>query len=278
MSGHDAPERFTGAFSVLSVSKVGAGTTTQKHVQTMYAYAEEQADGSYSLRYLNDSFVPVGKAWSVTREALLAEYTPEPDLYMNQVFPAMRELARTLARAERMREQGQTYSAEYEFKRALRIDETNIRATFGFGLTYLDRGETEKADLVFRRLVSLEAAFEREHKHLFNEFGIKLRKAGLLEQAMQYYDRAVGYSARDEHLCYNRARVLAEMGEDARAREALEEALAIRADFPEARGFLAWLEKRGSGGAAPGVPADFDEAASKDGAGENGGAAGTGTA
>lgn len=253
MSGNSRSDCFTGAFSVLKASKVGTGTTTQKHVQTMYVYAEEQPDGTFALQYINDNFVPTGKAWSVTREELLASHTPEPDLYMNKVFPAMRELTKTIAHAERLRDQGQTYSAEYEFKKALRIDETNIRATFGFGLTYLDRGEAEKADLVFRRLVTLEAAFESEHKHLFNEFGIKLRKSGLLEQALQFYGRAAEYTGDDEHLHYNRARVLADMSAYGRAREDLERALDLNPDFGEARSLLVWVEKQAEIAAADGA-------------------------
>lgn len=88
----------------------------------------------------------------------------------------MRELQKTIARGERHRKNKEYYSAEYEFKNALKIDEENIRATFGIGLTYLDRGELDKAKMVFKRIYNLNGAFEREHKHLFNEFGIKLRK------------------------------------------------------------------------------------------------------
>lgn len=255
-------ERFVGAFSVLNVSKIGAGTTKQKNVQTMFVYAEEQASGMYSLRYLNDNFVPVGKAWSVEHEALLADFTPEPDLYMNKVRPAVRELTKTIAKAERLREKGQTYSAEYEFKQALRIDETNIRATFGFGLTYLDRGETDKADLVFRRLVDLQAGFDIEHKHLFNEFGIRLRKAGLYDQALQFYSRAEEYCTKDENLLYNFARALVGEGRAGEAIERLEQALAMRPDFPEAKKFLAWVRKNAdaissSAGNAPDIPGEF---------------------
>ncbi|WP_152512951.1 Tfp pilus assembly protein PilF [Desulfovibrio sp. X2] len=241
-------ERFAGAFSILQSSKVGAGTTAQKHVQTMNVYAEEKADGTFSLRYLNDNFVPVGKAWTVDKDTLLTEYTPEPDLYMNKVYPAMRELSKTIAHAERLRESNQTYSAEYEFKRALRIDETNIRATFGFGLVYLDRNDAEKAELVFRRLVTLEAAFDREHKHLFNEFGIKLRRAGLLDQALEFYGRAEEYSHNDENLHYNRARAFEAKGEVGEALSSLEKALAIRPDFHEARKFRDGLRKGPSAG------------------------------
>lgn len=257
-----AVERFVGVFSVLNVSKIGAGTTKQKNVQTMFVYAEEQADGTYSLRYLNDNFVPVGKAWGVEHGALLADFTPEPDLYMNKVRPAVRELTKTIARAERMREKGQTYSAEYEFKQALRIDETNIRATFGFGLTYLDRGETDKADLVFRRLIELQAGFDVEHKHLFNEFGIRLRKAGLHDQALQFYSRAEEYCTRDEHLLYNFARALVGKGHVDEAVERLEQAIALRPDFAQARKFLAWVRKNSatiSSGAVRGadIPGEF---------------------
>ena len=71
---------------------------------------------------------------------------------------------------------------EREQSRALLEHMGNVRANFGIGLCYIDRGEREKATEVFERLVKLDAAFEDEHKHLFNEFGISLRKAGMASE------------------------------------------------------------------------------------------------
>ncbi|WP_029893854.1 tetratricopeptide repeat protein [Desulfohalovibrio reitneri] len=240
---HGFDAGFKGAFSISSASRVGEGATKRKNVQVFYVLAEKRQDGQFDVRYLNDNSVPSGNSWRVPEEDFLRQYTPEPDLYHNAVYPAMRSLEKTIAKADRYRDNKQSFSAEMEYKKALRIDEDNVRATFGFGLNYLDRGDTEKADLVFRRLVRLNAAFEPEHKHLFNEFGIKLRKAGLFSQAVKYYARARQFTKDDENLLYNFARALHAKGRSDRAVHFLERALEMRPDFPEAKGFLKYLVK-----------------------------------
>ena len=172
-------ERFKGAFSSQVEAVVGFGATKRKLKQTINVYAEEQGDGTFRVRVLNKHCVPSGKTRIISRDELLREFLPEPDLYLNKVVPMLREVGRTVDMADDHRAQGALMSAEFEYKNALRVDEEHIRATFGLGLTYLDRGELDSAHLVFRRILSLDAAFGPEHKHLFNEFGIKMRKNGM---------------------------------------------------------------------------------------------------
>lgn len=78
-----------------------------------------------------------------------------------------------------------------------------MRANFGIGLTYLERGDNAKAQDIFQRLVKLEATFEPQHKHLFNEFGINLRKSKMLQESLDYYKRALELSPNDESLYMN---------------------------------------------------------------------------
>jgi tetratricopeptide (TPR) repeat protein len=97
-----------------------------------------------------------------------------------------------------------------EYGSALRIDEDNIRANFGLGITYLERGKNNKAEDILGRLVKLDGAFESEHKHLFNDFGINLRKKSMYDQSIAYYTRALELTKHDENLYYNISRAYLE--------------------------------------------------------------------
>ncbi len=237
-------ELFKGVFSTQSQSVIGFGTTKRKVKQNIFVFAEEQDDGSFVVRNLNKHFIPSGKARLVTKEELLASYLPEPDLYLNKVVPMMRQVRETVDVADAHRSQGEHMSAEFEYKNALRVDEEHIRATFGLGLTYLDRGELDNANLVCRRIITLEAAFGEEHKHLFNEFGIKMRKHGMYAQALRYYFKAYRLTKRDEHLLYNIARTYYEKEKLRLAGKFLDMALALDPGFTEAQNLRRAVEKK----------------------------------
>ena len=81
-------------------SFIGFGATKRKVRQNVYVFAEEQADGSFLVRNLNRHFIPSGKARELTKEALLADFLPEPDLYLNKVVPMMRQVRETVDRAD----------------------------------------------------------------------------------------------------------------------------------------------------------------------------------
>jgi len=90
---------------------------------------------------------------------------------------------------------------------------------------------------VFRKLSRVEGVTDPEYKHLFNEFGIKLRKNGMYPQALGHYGKALRLSPDDEHLLYNLARALFEKGKLRAALRFLDKALTIRQNFKEALEF-----------------------------------------
>jgi len=237
-------ELFRGAFSTQIHSAIGFGSTKRKVKQNIHVFAEEQKDGSYHVRALNKNFVPSGKPRILSKEELLSNYLPEPDLYMNKVVPMMRQVRETVDAADEHRAQAEFMSAEFEYKNALRVDEEHIRATFGLGLTYLDRGEVDNANLVCRRIITLDAAFGEEHKHLFNEFGIKMRKHKMYAQALRYYFKAFRLSKRDEHLLYNIARTYYEKDKPRLARKFLDMALTLNPAFEEGQSLLRAVSKK----------------------------------
>ena len=234
-------DKIRGIFSTQSVQKVGTGTTTRRTIQKTYWFVEEADSGQLDIQPLNKNYVPSGPKRTIGMEDLLAKFAPEPEFYLSTVFPKMQELSNTIQKGERHREKGEIFSAELEFNQAILVDEENVRANFGLGLTYLDRGESHKANDIFERLVRLEAAFDLEHKHLFNDFGISLRKNKMLDQSLDYYGRAESLADADENLYYNIARVHFDREDPVKCLESLKKAIALKPDFREARKFVKYL-------------------------------------
>ncbi len=235
-------EKIKGIFSTQSIQKVGTGTTTRKTIQKTYWYVEEREEGLLEIQPLNKNYIPSGPKRKITLEDLVAKFAPEPEFYVSTVFPKLQELSRTIQKGERHRGKGEVFSAEMEFNQALTVDEENVRANFGLGLTYLDRGEAHKANDIFERLVRLDAAFEQEHKHLFNDFGISLRKNKMIDQALDYYRKAESLvTETDENLYYNIARAYFDKDNTTECLEYLKRALKINPDLTEARRFVKYL-------------------------------------
>ncbi|MEF2146522.1 MAG: tetratricopeptide repeat protein [Desulfovibrionaceae bacterium] len=234
--------RIRGLFSTQNVDNVGTGTTKRKAISKTYWFAEENDQQIVSVQPINNNFVPSGPCTEVPRDDFLRAYHPEPEYYQTKVYPNIKQLEQTLERAEKARSQGQAYSAELEFSSAIELDEDNVRANFGLGLTYMDRGDNTRADDIFQRLVGLEAAYTEEHKHLFNEFGMSLRKAGLLDQAVEYYNRALQVAQNDENLHYNIARAYFERGDAEKCTEHLNTCLKMNPAHAEAKEFVKYVK------------------------------------
>ncbi len=264
--GDKKHDKINGVFSTQVIQKVGTGTTVRKTVKKTYWMVDETDAGEVEIQPLNSNYVPSGPKRKVTKDEFLEKFAPEPEFYINTVYPKMREMNMAVVTGEKHREKGENFSAELEFNHALNIDEENVRANFGLGLTYLERGDDSKANDIFQRLVKLEAAFESEHKHLFNEFGINLRKNKMYDQSVEYYQRALGLSTVDENLHYNIARAWFEKQNYAKVKEHLDEAMRLNPAFEEGKKFLDYLAKKnllpgaaggkgGSGGEGGGKPA-----------------------
>ncbi|NDV22726.1 lipopolysaccharide assembly protein LapB [Desulfovibrio sp. JC022] len=240
-----AANRISGVFSSCTESTVGTGTTTRQTVQKTYWFAEERENGALEVQPLNSNNVPSGPKLTVERDTFLDNYHPEPEYYAEVVRPSMESLDGSIQRGEGHRSSGESYSAEYEFGHAIDVDEENVRANFGLGLTYLERGETGRAEDVFRRLVGIGAIYEPQHKHLFNDFGINLRRNGMIDQALEYYHKAEEISKHDENLCLNIARAYYEKGEFDNCIKYIKKSLKLNPELEE--GIMFWSYLKGNG-------------------------------
>ncbi|WP_196772786.1 tetratricopeptide repeat protein [Pseudodesulfovibrio alkaliphilus] len=200
-------------FSSTAIVMLGQGATSQRHESTVYWYVEQIADDEFEARRINSRHVPAGNTEIISLRRLLNEFTPRLAYYEDVVLPAMHSLEETLDRADRDRVRGRLYSAELGYNRARNIEERNVRALFGLGLIFLKRREHLRARTVLSELVDVKAAFDGKNQHLFNEFGIGLRKSELYGEAEAYYRRALDFVKNDENLFYNLARTRYENGD-----------------------------------------------------------------
>ncbi len=248
MSQESASERISGVFSQKKMTKIGTGTTARKAKLVSYYFVAEDENGAMQVQALTAGDVPFGPMTEITREELLENYLPEPQRTLAHARAAMSpqelEIQKAVARGDKFRKRGESFTAEFEYSKALSLDEKNVRANFGIGLCYIDRGDTEKAQQVFERVVKLDAAFGDEHKHLFNEFGISLRKAGMHAEAMEYYRRALGLSPGDENLHYNLARAAFDKGDTSTALKHLKSCLGLNPKHEEALQFVDFLKRK----------------------------------
>jgi tetratricopeptide (TPR) repeat protein len=236
----------SGVFSQVKSATIGAGTTVRKTEVVTYFFAKEREDGVLEVQALGDNVV-FGPVVTLGLDDFLGQYMPEPQMSLERArVEATREteIHKALARGDKFQKQGKTFSAEFEYGKALALDEENVRANFGIGLCYIERGETEKAREVLGRLVRLEAAFQDEHKHLFNEFGISLRKSKMDAEALQYYSRAVELCPNDENLHYNMARASFDMGDTEAATLRLAHCLTLNPAHAEAKKFLDFIKRK----------------------------------
>ena len=223
--------RISGIFSLKTTLKVGFGGTKHAALSETYWFVKEIGDDAFEVQSLDMDFKRQGKPFVINRAQLFEDYHLEPDL-------SYRLLSQPLLVGDHYRATAKPANAEPEYLKIKRIDEDNIRANFGLGLVYLAMDKTEKATYIFDRLVRLEEAFEPRHKHLFNEFGISLRKKALFDEALKYYFRARELSSDDDHLLLNIARVYFEQKRLPEAEAMAREALALNPELAEAKRLL----------------------------------------
>lgn len=194
------------AFSTSKKVKMGMSVNTGKRdVQALWFVEQVTAD-RLEVRRINPNNVPAGDPELIAMHQLVNDFTPQLAHYEEVILPAMLALEEKLDQGDEMRQEGRLYSAEMEYGDALKVDEGNVRALFGLGLIYAGRKELERTRDLLGELINVKAAFAGKNQHLFNEFGIALRKVGLFSEAVAYYDRALEYVQDDENLYYNLAR------------------------------------------------------------------------
>jgi tetratricopeptide (TPR) repeat protein len=253
-------KKITGYFFEESTITLGTGHTQKTQKVKNYCQAEQLDDEKVRITFLGDKGQPTGIVIEIPYSEFLTRYTLDPNYRVKTKEEA--EHDRHVAVAEKHRTRGELNSAELEYTTALKIDPDSIRANFGIGTLYMEMGDTSKAKDVFKKLSEVEAIFEEENKHIFNEFGIELRKANMIDEALANYQKAITISPQDENLHFNVARIFYDKKDWDNALEWLQKSLAINPHFRDAQQFesLILKEMKDQGAASVAGKAKGEEA------------------
>jgi tetratricopeptide (TPR) repeat protein len=227
--------KINGIFSEETTITLGTGHTKKTQLVKNYCHAEEGQDDTVQVSYLGNDGHPTGIVITMPCEEFLNKYTFEPDFKVRT--RQERDTDKHIAMAEKHRSRKEFNSAEWEYHTALKIDPDSIRANFGVGTLYMEMGQADKARDIFKKLSQIEAIFEEENKHIFNEFGIQLRKASMADEALANYLKAIEISPQDENLYFNVARLYYDSKDWENAMRWIEKSLSINEYFHEARQF-----------------------------------------
>lgn len=232
-----------GVFSLHKEGAIGAGSTKTSHDNITYWYVRILSVDDFEVQPLNKYHVPSGIKNIIKRSEFLPLYTPEPAYYRMNTVPALESLARKVKKGQQFFEEGNLNEAEQQFIKALMIDERNVDANMGLGKVYSEKKEFDKLKRVVDTLLSIDEVFVEQQRVRFNEFGINLRKNGHYEESIRYYNKALEFTDKDEHLHFNLARVHYERGDRDGCIKALKSALELNPSFVEAQKFLTHCER-----------------------------------
>lgn len=230
--------KIEGVYFKLKISTIGTAATLKNVRAKIFCEAKEIDDHRVEVRYLGYNGKPSGIVEVVEKKDFIREFIYHSAEPPQREDPQKRAIEKHLVVADDHLQKKEYFAAEYEYNNALRLDEENVRATFGKGLSLMMRGNDEKAREVFTTLSQIEGLFREENKHLFNEFGIRLRKLGMYDEAVSHYQKAVTICSDDEHLYFNLARTYFEKREIDHAMKWIQMALKTDPDFHEARDLL----------------------------------------
>lgn len=146
--------------------------------------------------------------------------------------------------AEQHLDKNEFHAAAFEFGQAVKVDEKNLKAHLGKGKAHMELGQVEEAKESFGKLSEIDSLYEKENKHLFNEYGIELRKGEMYDMAIENYQKAISIDPDDEALHFNVGRAYHEKGDLKEAIASLNKALSIDPDFKEAKMLLAAMTKQ----------------------------------
>ena len=243
-----APEKIAGYYKEQVKISLGTGATKRSTTGENIFYAEELGDGRVKLSLLNMAGQPTTITEIVEPEEFQQRCQPMPgyvpDGLEAKVDKVKEKADRHASRGNLHLRKGEYNSAEFEFTCSLKLDEEHVRANYGMAKLHLEQGNDDEAKQILDKLTSIEAIFEEENKHIFNEFGIDLRRMRMFNQAEDSYRKALEINPKDPILNFNLARALIDKKKLAEALQCLERAIALKEDFPEAQKLVQLLRAK----------------------------------
>ena len=232
-----------------TVLKLGIASTSRTASSESFYDAEPLPDGRTRLILLDNDYNRTGLVEAIEAAVLAKEYELVPDFKPpEKVQPEKRVIDQKMAQGRYHMERKEYHSAEFEFDQVIKIDDRNIEANVAKGEALVGQGDIEKAKEVFDKVAGFDELYSRENKHVFNAFGITLRKNKLFDKAIESYQKSLKMDPRDENIHYNIARAFYEMGNLPKSIAALEMTIKMQPQHKEAKTLLEALRKKAAAG------------------------------
>lgn len=216
-----------------------------------YWLVKEIPGSRAEIQPVSERLTPQGPKKIITLGQLLESFEPEPDFYVAKAFkqqppeePLEREQPKPAPEQRKPKKRVAVDLEGFELLGTPEEVEKGARAGFGMALAHLKRGNAKRAREMFERLAEAEGDYAPAHKHMFNDFGISLRKERLPETSVKHYERAIGLAPGDENLHFNIARAYYDLREMDKAAEHLEKALEMEPGLMEARMFIEYIRRK----------------------------------
>ncbi len=135
-----------------------------------------------------------------------------------------------------------------EYKGELKVDDKlveSLRTRFSNAMKSInDPRKRQSAMGSLQMLIDSDEGIQPAHKHVFNDFGITLRKSKLFSLSLRCYTKIITLSPGDENAYFNAARVLYDSGKLSEAEKYLNEALRVQPGFAYALDFLNFIQNK----------------------------------
>lgn len=122
---------------------------------------------------------------------------------------------------------------DLEAARKAKVVETKLRETFRQTLLRLKRPRERKAALLaLEQLAHTKEGITPAHKHMFRDFGVRLRQNSQPDLALLFSRKAVELAPEDDHAHFNLARILCSLGMYDEAAAHVATALSVSSEEP----------------------------------------------
>jgi len=227
---------FIGVYSSLSPApKEGRGSGKRKR----YWFVWDCGDAGYQVQELDRTFQPQREAAPIDPATFCASFSLEPSILATPIRkdPVFASPFQPQA--------GITPVKTLEQRSAERAEvENDLRAHFGTLLLKTRRdADLQNALRALQAIAEVEEGIVPEHKYMFAEFGINLRKGKLPEIALAHAKRVLSLAPGDSHAHFNIARIYHALGKLDEAEQHLLSALEFSPHLECARDFLAHIGK-----------------------------------
>lgn len=213
----------TSYLGVYSIGLPNAKGQMQKKMH--FVWAEDS--GTFCVQLLDGAFQPVGTKKSIGPVEFKKKYTHEPSVMAVPVNTGTKPWLHTpLLRASTPVQPSESVS---EVARALaslheqeipegsspaKQTENYLRGFFGKALKRIKFPQERTAAInSLKTVAEVEEGIVPEHKFMFADFGVALRKNDLLELALACGKRVLALAPEDDHAHFNIARILFEMSQ-----------------------------------------------------------------